>query len=330
MRDEHVAALIHRPEELRPGLLELGVLPLDLPDVAPRLALGRLDQRAPQLRREIQLPAPHQLFLLVVPRLEALALRGFGGHLVEGPELRHVPAPPAEVGHQPEILVFGAARQHPEGLLGLRGEVLDGEDEFDVGDRGAVAGGRDGAVEGGKRGDGFLAVDVVDEEGPEDVELGTCQSAHGSRGNQLYLSAVDHGVHHALGELEIRQVLQRHGTLAQRVVLRPLDVLEQAWERRLALVAIQPVVTPIAAVVEHPRLVLLARRVGHEGGVGGAVQARRAVEGGRLLAETASGWEHFLDDARDRRVLGARSVDDARDEEDDDGDARDEEPSEAV
>jgi len=75
--------------------------------------------------------------------------------------LRHVPAPPAEIGYEPEIFVLGAPRKRPERLGGLGGEVFDAEDELGVGDGGAGFCGGDCAVEGGQGGDGLLAVDVV-------------------------------------------------------------------------------------------------------------------------------------------------------------------------
>lgn len=80
-------------------------------------------------------------------------------------------------------MVVGAAGEAPDWLCGLGGEVLDAEDELDVREWGAGAGGRgdEGAVEGGEGRDGLFAVDVVDEEGFEDVELGIVSRMSGTR-----------------------------------------------------------------------------------------------------------------------------------------------------
>lgn len=144
-----------------------------------------------------------------------------------------------------------------------------------------------------------------------------------------YLAAVHHGAHHALGEVEARQVRLRHQASALAEVLGPLNVLEQAGERCGALGLVQAVVGGIAAVVKLPRL-QRARGIGNRGRARRAVQAGRALERGRLLAEAAPGGEHLLHDAREGGVLGARAVQDAADEEEDERDARDEEPRQAV
>ena len=70
-------------------------------------------------------------------------------------------------------MVLGAASERPHGFCGLGGQVFDGEDELDVGHVGGGGCGEYGAVHGAEGGEGFLAVDVVDQEGLDDVQLDT-------------------------------------------------------------------------------------------------------------------------------------------------------------
>lgn len=168
MRNEHIPALIHGPQK---AILEVCLPPPQLPNITPTLPLRRIHQRPAQLGRIRNLPPPNQLLPLHIPAQLPLALHRFRRDLVKGADLRHVPAPESKVGEQPEHFVLGAAGEAPDGLVGLRGEVLDGDDELDVWEGGAGGGGDEGAVEGGEGCDGFFAVDVVDEGGFDDVEL---------------------------------------------------------------------------------------------------------------------------------------------------------------
>lgn len=128
--NKHVVALVDGPEKL---LLEVWIRPPQLPDVAPGFPLCGVKQSSPQLGRKGNLAAPHELLRLLVPRLDALALDSFVGDFVQGANGRHVPAPEAKVGDQPEVVVLGAASERPHRLGWLGGQVLNGEDKFDVG-----------------------------------------------------------------------------------------------------------------------------------------------------------------------------------------------------
>ena len=168
MCNKHVVALIYGPQEL---LLEIRICPPNRSYVAPRLALGRIDQGTSQLGRHCEFAAPHELLLLLVPRLDALALDSLLGYFVQCTNLRHVPAPPAKVGYEPEIFVLSASRKRPERFGGLRREVLDTENELGIGNSGARFRGNNGAVEGGEGGDGFLAVYIIYQESSQDINL---------------------------------------------------------------------------------------------------------------------------------------------------------------
>lgn len=277
--NEHVIALVDGPEKL---LLEVWVCPLELPDIAPGLALGSIEQRSPQLGRKGDLSPPDQLLRLLVPRLHALALDSLVGHFVQGANRGHVPAPEAKIRDEPQVVILGAASERPHGFCGLGGQVFDGEDEFDVGYVRGGRGGEDGAVHGAERGESFLAVDVVDEKGLDNVEL----------------AVVDHGAHHTLGQVEAGQVGLGDLAPALADLDGALNVLVLAGEGAVALGLVEAVVVPVALVVEQPIVSLLGGILAQDDLVGGAVEARVAGKVCAEFAQTAAGGHDLADEGR--------------------------------
>ena len=168
VRNKHVVTLVDGPQEL---LLQIRIRPLELSDVAPWFALRGVYERPAQLWRKRDLAAPDQLLHLLVPRFDVFALNGLVGYFVECAQRGHVPAPEAKVWYQPEVVVLYAAGERPQRLRGLCGEIFHREDELNVWDVGGIRRGEDGAVEGAKGCNRLLAVDIIHQEGLDDVEL---------------------------------------------------------------------------------------------------------------------------------------------------------------
>lgn len=59
-------------------------------------------------------------------------------------------------------MVLDTACERPHGLVGLRGEIFDREDELDIRDVGVCRSGEDGAVQGAEGCECLLAIDVID------------------------------------------------------------------------------------------------------------------------------------------------------------------------
>ena len=144
-------------------------------------------------------------------------------------------------------------------------------------------------------------------------------------GPSSHLAVEDHGSHHAFRQLERRQLLFGDLPLALPHFPRTLNVLEEAWERRVALVLIQAVVVRIAPVREDPSLVLVRSCIDHNRLARGAVETGVAGEGRAVLALASPSRKHFLHQRGKRGILGASAVNDGAEEKEDERAAPDEE-----
>jgi hypothetical protein len=92
--NEHVIALVHRPQKL---LFEVWILPFELSNVTPRLALRSIEQGSPQFGRKSNLAPPDQFLNLLIPSLDLFSLYRLDRNLVYCTQRRHIPAPEAKI-----------------------------------------------------------------------------------------------------------------------------------------------------------------------------------------------------------------------------------------
>ena len=145
-----------------------------------------------------------------------------------------------------------------------------------------------------------------------------------------HLTVVDHGAHHALGQVEAGQV--GLGDLAPALphLDGALNVLVLAGEGAVALGLVQGVVVPVALVAEQPVVGVVGRILAQHDLVRGAVQTRIAGKVGAELAQTAARRHDLPDEGRQARRLGARAVQNGADEQEQQGAGGHEEEGEHI
>lgn len=148
--------------------------------------------------------------------------------------------------------------------------------------------------------------------------------------SKTHLAVVDHGSHHALGQVEAGQIGLGDLAPALADLDSALNVLVLAGEGAVALGLVEAVVVAVALVVEEPVGGLLGGIVAQDNLVGGAVEAGVAGKVCAELAQTAAGGHDLAHQGRQGRALGAGAVEDGADEQEQQGAGGDEEHGQDV